>query len=449
MDKKIFFKWSLRDLIVAIGPLGFAIILTVIAVYFYVDPAPPNHLTIATGDADQSDLAQFAKEYGEILKEDGVRLDVKTTANPFENLKALMDDDVRTDAAFVPDGLGSTAKEPYVESLGSLYYQPIWIFYRGNKAITHISELDGRKISVGQNRHGTSIIAQRLLALNGVNLKDNPNILNLDAVSAAAALKKGDIDAAFFILPPESPLVLDLFSSKDIHVLDNEQAEGIERTNPSYHHLILSRGAIDLKNDKPDHDIDMLGTTTTLLVRDDLHPALQYLLLKAASQLHGDPGIFEKRGEFPSNKDDAFSLSSDARQYYKSGTPFWQRYLPFWLAVWVGRFIFLVIPFLAIVVPLISAVPKIYFWRIRQRIYHAYGELKYLETQIGPNPSVNEFEGYLLRLDAIEARVNKIRVPQNFAEHIYSLRGHIQLVRDSLVTMAEKLSRAHDGEREA
>lgn len=442
MDKKIFFRWSLRDLFVAIGPVGFAVLLIVVAMYFYVDPAPPKRLTIATGDSDQSDLAQFAKEYAEILKEDGVQLEIKSTSNPFENLKALTNDNERVDAAFVPDGLGSTEKQPYVESLGSLYYQPVWIFYRGSKPVTHIAQLEGRKISVGRNRHGTSIIAKRLLRLNGVNTKDNPNLVNLDAASAAEALKKGEIDAAFFILPPESPLILDLFLAKDIHVLDNEQAEGIERNNPTFHHLVLARGSIDLKNDKPDRDIDMVGTTTTLLVRDDLHPALQFLLLKAATQLHADPGIFEARGEFPSNKDDAFPLSSDARQYYKSGGPFWQRYLPFWLAVWVGRFIFLVIPFLAIVLPLLRTAPKIYFWRLRQRIYRSYGELKHLETQIGPNPTIQEYEDFLLRLDAIEARVNKIRVPQSLTEYVYSLRLHIQLVRDSLTATAEKLARA-------
>jgi len=442
MDKKIFFKWSLRDLFIAIGPVGAAILILTIVAFIYVDPAPPSHFTIATGDPDQSDLTQFAKEYQQLLKEDGVQLDIKATENPFENLRLLENDDAHVDAAFVPDGLGSTEKQPDVVSLGSLYYQPLWIFYRGSKPLTHISQLDGHKISVGQLKHGTNIIAKRLLRLNGIKIQDNPNLVNLDAASAAAALKKGEIEAAFFMLPPESPIIHDLFSDSSLHVFDNEQAEGIEKKNPSFHHLVLARGAIDLKNDKPDHDVDMLAVTTTLLVRDDLHPALQFLLLKAASQLHSDPGVFERRGEFPANKDDVFPLSSDAHQYYKSGGPFWQRFLPYWLAAWLDRFVFIVIPFLAIVLPLIRTVPKIYFWRLRQRVYKAYGELKYLETQIGENPTIKEYEDFLLRLDAIEARVNKIRVPKNFAEYIYSLRGHIQLVRDRLSSSVEKLAAA-------
>jgi TRAP transporter TAXI family solute receptor len=442
MDKKIFYKWSLRDLAVAIGPVGLAIIILVTLAYTYIDPAPPNHLTIATGDSDETDLAQFASEYQAILKDDGVRLDIRQSDGPFQNLKMLEDDKASVDVAFVQDGLGTTTEQPDVESLGSLYYEPIWIFYRGKTALTHISQLDGKKISVGRVKHGTNVIARRLLKLNGIDVEKNPNLINLDPTSAVAALKNGEVDAAFFMLPPESAVIRDLFLTKDIHVFDDEQADGTEKINASFHHLVLSRGAIDLKNDKPDHDIDLLATTATLLIRDDLHPALQFLLLKAATQLHQQPGIFEHRGEFPANKDDVFQLSSDARQYYKSGGPFWQRYLPYWLAAWIDRFIFIVIPFLAIVLPMIKMVPRIYYWRIRQRIYKSYGELKYLETQIGPNPGINEFEDYLTRLDAIENRVNKIKVPQNFTEYIYSLRGHIQFVRDHLSRTTEKLAHA-------
>lgn len=440
MDKKIFFRWSLRDLMVAVGPVGAVVIVFVILAGLYLDPAPPNHLTIATGDADQTDLAQFAKEYQAILKEDGVRLDIQATDGPFENLKILEKDSSGVSVAFVQDGLGSAEKQPDIESLGSLYYEPIWIFYRGNKVLSHLSQLDGKKISVGRVNHGTNIIAKRLLKLSGVDMQNNARLVNLDSQSAVQALKKGEIDAAFFLAPPESPIIHDLLLAKGVTLFDNEQAEGVEKNNPSFHHLVLARGAIDLKNDLPNHDVDLLATTNTLLIRDDLHPALQFLLLKAAGQLHSDPGVFEHRAEFPSNKADVFPLSSDARQYYKSGGPFWQRYLPYWLAAWVDRFIFLVIPFLAILVPMIRTIPKIYYWRIRQRIYRSYGELKFLETQLSPHPSVREYEDFLIRLDAIEARVNTIKVPQNFAEYIYSLRGHIQFVRDRLSETANRIA---------
>ncbi|MGZ3741401.1 MAG: TAXI family TRAP transporter solute-binding subunit, partial [Bdellovibrionota bacterium] len=161
-----------------------------------------------------------------------------------------------------------------------------------------------------------------------------------------------------------------------------------------------------------------------------LHPALAYLLLKAASQIHDSPGVFERRGEFPSNKDDAFPLSEDAIQFYKSGGSFWQRILPYWLAAWFDRFILLVIPILAFLLPLFKLVPNMYHWRLRSKIYQRYGELKHIETEITPDVQTNA--ELLKRLDLIEDRVNRMKMPKNFAEYIYSLKGHIQFVRDRL-----------------
>ncbi|CAM6005655.1 unnamed protein product [Sphagnum balticum] len=133
-----------------------------------------------------------------------------------------------------------------------------------------------------------------------------------------------------------------------------DQAEAAIRQFPYLHHLVLPHGVIDLKANIPDHDVDMVSPTATLLVRDDLHPALVYLLLKAASQIHSDPGIFEKKNEFPIDKDYVFPLSDEAKNYYKSGAPFWQRYLPFWLAILVDRFILIIIPLLALIIPIVK-----------------------------------------------------------------------------------------------
>ena len=182
----------------------------------------------------------------------------------------------------------------------------------------------------------------------------------------------------------------------------------------------------------PKEEINLVASTATLLIRDDLHPALAYLLLKAATEVHSSPGIFEKRGEFPTNKDDAFALSKDAIQFYKSGGPFWQRYLPYWLAAWFDRFVLIVIPIIAFVLPLIRLIPRFYNWRLRTKIYQRYGELKFLETQIKLEVTTVEYNDYLHQLHLIEDRVNKMKMPQNFSEYIYSLKGHIQFVRDRI-----------------
>lgn len=426
---------SVRDLLFSVGPLVVVVIIALIFLYKHIDPAPPSHLTMATGD-DQSDLDQYAKEYQRLLKQDGVTLNIRPSKGPIENLHLLEDDSANVDVAFVQDGLGSPDEQKDVVSLGSLYYQPLWVFYRSSSVLNHLSQLEGKKIAVGRLGHGTHILAKRLLRLSGVDMKKT-QLINIDSTESMAALEKGSVDAAILLMSPQNPIVHELAINPHLKMMNILQAEGISRKDASYHHLVLPRGSLDLAKDIPRDDVNLLASTTTLLVRDDLHPALAYLLLKAATEIHSEPGLLEKRGEFPANKDDQFPLSDDALQYYKSGGPFWQRYLPYWLAAWVDRFFLLVIPILAVVLPLLRAIPRLYQWRIRSRIYQRYGELKFIETQMqslmASKPLAEiDFADFRHKLDVIEDRVNKMKVPKNFTEYIFSLLGHIQFVRDRM-----------------
>jgi TRAP-type uncharacterized transport system substrate-binding protein len=430
MNKNILLNYSLRDALVIGLP---CLAITASILWFaaeHLDPSPPNHFAIATGE-DQSDLDLLAKEYQEILKQSGVRLDIVHTSGPMENLAKLQDEKTNIDAAFVQDGLGSPAKQPDVVSLGSLYYEPIWVFSRSKIPLTHFSQLEGKRVASGRAGHATHVITVRLLKLNGVN-PSNTTFVHMDAAASADALIAGQVDAAVFLLPPDDPLLHKLATHKDLKLMDVEQAEAIARRDAAFNHLILPRGAIDLNADMPSRDKQLVSSTGTLLVRGDLHPALAYLLLTAAQQIHSAPGILEHRNEFPSNKDDSFALSEDAVQYYKSGGSIWQRHLPFWLAAWFDRFILIVIPIIAFILPLFKVVPNLYHWRLRSRIYQRYGELKHIETQITPHTSKILADDLLNRLDLIEDRVNRMKMPSNFSEYIYSLKGHIQFVRERL-----------------
>ena len=411
------------------------IIISLVLGIRHLDPAPPNHITISIGD-DQGDLQSIMKQYQRILKADGVKLEVKLSPGPFENLRRLEDDSSGVSAAFVPDGLGSAIKEPDVESLGSLYYEPIWVFYRSKNDYTYFSQLMGEKIAVGEIGHGTQVYAERLLTMSGLDPSE-AQLINMNSSESAQALKKGEIDAAVFMLPADSPIIHDLAIQKDLKLMDVSQAEAISRKDGAFRHLILPRGALDLESNVPNKEMNLVSSTTTLLVRDDLHPALAYLLLKAATEVHNAPGIFEKHGEFPMGKDDTFSLSKDASQFYKTGGSFWQRYLPYWLAAWFDRFLFLVIPVLAFILPLIRTIPRVYNWRLRTKIYQRYGELKFLETEIKLDATKEEQENYLKQVNMIEERVNRMKMPKNFSEYIYSLKGHIQFVRDRIEKMSK------------
>lgn len=467
MNKKIIFDRSLKDIAVAVGPTLILVVAALGLAYKFINPAPPKHLVIATGD-DEGDYAFYAGEYKDIIKESGVTLELRPTTGARENLKLLRDPKSKVDAAFVQDGIDSSpplvatvqttanpnasrlpqaaatstaatqqaATDPNATkinlvSLGSLYYEPMWIFTRGQTPITRFSQLKGKRVVVGEHGGGTPALAWRLLKASGIQ-KTDITILHFGYNEAADALLKGTADAAFFLATPDDPMVKKLFNEKSIRIMDVDQAEAITRHIPYLHHLVLPHGAIDLAQNIPEHDINLVAPTATLVARDSTHPALIYLMLKAASQVHSEPGIFEAKNEFPTDKVYDFELSSEAKQFYKSGAPFWQRYLPFWLATLVDRFLFAVLPLLAIILPMIKTIPKILDWRVRSRIYQRYGELKYLETQIKAEHNGKQFADHLKELDVIEERVNHMKVPVEFADHLYVLREHIHFVRERL-----------------
>ena len=430
MNKKIFFGRSIKDILFAIGP-AFVLLSIVCAIgYKYVDPAPPNHLVIVTGNGEGA-YRKYAKLYKEIMKEDGVDLEIRPSSGAAENLRLLNDPNSDVDVGFVQDGLGSSEASPDLSSLGSLYYEPIWVFYQGKAELTRFSQLTGKKIAVGAQGEGTHALILSLLKASGVD-DTNSKLLNIGWRDGYQAINKGEADVAVFLATPEEHLIKRMLSDKKLRLMSLDQAEAITRQIPFLHHLTLPHGAIDLKLNLPSQDVHMVAPTATLLARDSLHPALIYLLLKAATQIHSEPGIFEKKDEFPIDKDYEFPLADEAKRYFKSGTPFWQRYLPFWLATLVERFILVFIPLIALIIPIVKMVPNVYQWRIRSRIYHRYGELKYLETQIGPDTKSVKYAEFLHKLDEIEERVNKMKVPLDFSDHIYVLREHIDFVRSRL-----------------
>ena len=417
----------------------FGLVIIGVAVHF-IAPAPPHKIVMTTGDGE-GDYAAFAKQYQAILKEDGIELEIRPSKGAVENLQRLSDPNSGVDVGFVQDGVGSAEKNPDLSSLGSLYYEPIWIFYHvKNKSLNwhRLNDLSGKRIAIGEDGSGTQNLVQRLLRSAGVDAK-SATLLKIGQEAAADALRKGTLDAAFFLATPEDAMMVKLLHDPNLQLMSLDQAEAITRQNPYLHHLTLPHGTIDLKTGTPAQDVEMVAPTATLIARDDMHPSMVYLLLHAVSQVHDDPGIFEKRREFPTDNNYEFPLSDEAAHFYKSGLPFWQKYLPYWAATLLDRFLVVMLPLLALLYPIMKAVPNIYRWRVRTRIYRYYGELKFLETQLKPLTSDDQLFGYYAKLDDIEDRVNQMKVPLEFSEHIYSLRGHIDLVRSRLHRLSQPI----------
>jgi len=433
-EKKILSS-SKKDIFLAVGPPLILVVGLISIAYRYIDPAPARQFVISTGEAD-GDYQSYAEQYKEILKDEGINLILRPSKGTWENMSRLKDPNSDVEAGFVEDGLGSPKDAPDLSSLGSLYYEPVWLFYRGNLPLTRFSQLKGKKVAIGIKGGGAHTLALQLLKVSGID-KKNAQLQEIGDLEAVDALTKNEVDAALFLATPDDQLIKKMMQLDGIHLMSVDQAEAVTRQIPFLHHLILPHGVIDLSKNIPDHDIDLVSPTATLLVRDSLHPALVYLLLKAAAQVHSDPGIFEKKNEFPVDKDYQFPLSDDAKNFYKSGAPFWQRYLPFWLATLVDRFIIIIIPLAALIIPIVKLVPRFLQWRVKNRIYQRYGELKFLEAQIQPDSGHQKYEEFLVQLDAIDDRVHRMKVPLDFSEFFYGLREHIHFVRERLHRLLE------------
>ncbi len=396
----------------------------------FVQPAPPKKV-VMTGGAEGGAYEGYAVQYRDKLASEGIELDLRRSAGSVENLKRLMDDNSGVGIGFVQGGIARAGDDEDLMSLAGLYYEPLWVFYRGGAELDHASRLRGRRIAIGPEGSGTRPLALQVLALAGMDAR-NTTFLDLDANHAAEALARGQIDAAMMIADTDSPPVVRLLHDKSVKLMSFGQAEALTRHLPFLSHVVLPEGGIDFAANLPARDVHLVAPTANLVVRDDIHPALITLLLQAATEIHGGPGLLRKAGEFPSGKGVDLAMSLDAERYLKSGPPFLQRHLPFWMAVFIDRMVVMLVPVLAILIPVVRFTPTVYAWRIKSRIYRWYGKLKVLEIDMQSAKSAEEVRALIERLDAIEQSVSRIPTPLAFSEYLYNLRSHIDLVRARL-----------------
>ncbi|MCX7145004.1 MAG: ABC transporter substrate-binding protein [Sulfuritalea sp.] len=399
----------------------------------FIKPAPPDQLIVSTG-GESGAYQRFAARYKDVLARYGVALVAKPSAGSPENLERLRNPEFEVDAGFIQGGTARLGEEDELVSLGDMYYEPLWIFYReaalrgGNRVL----DLKGKRVAIGGAGSGTHHLAMELLAANGLDAK-NTKLIEVGGLSLVESMQKGEVDAVFVVGPTQSSLVWALLYTPGVGLMSLAHAEAYTRRFPHLARLVLPRGAIDLTLDIPPHDTQLVSPMATLLVREDTHPALIDLLMQAASEVHGQPGVFQKPGEFPRAGHSEFPLSKEAERYYKSGKPFLQRYLPFWAATLIDRMVVMLVPLLAVLVPLFKFAPQLYGWRVRSRIYRRYGELKFLENEINEEPERHSRAEWMEKLDAIEKDASGIRTPLTFSDMLYTLRGHIDLVRDMIL----------------
>jgi TRAP transporter TAXI family solute receptor len=427
---------SLRDLLISAGPFALLAVALLVAAYFWLDPTPPRRVTLATGPA-QSAYDEFGKRYKKALAANGIDVVLLPSQGSSENLRLLRDG--KADLGFVQGGSNdrAAAEESELQSLGSLFVEPVWLFYRVDSAkkvsptatLSALTQLQGLRLNVGAEGSGVPLLMDKLFEANNI---DAQKIVRsrLDQTAATVAFLSGELDAIVFASAPESLMVQMLLQTPGVKLMDFAQSEAYSRRFPFLTPVVLPRGVVDLARDLPPADLRLVATTTALLTREETHPALLQLFAQAARDLHGPAGWFNRAGTFPTLEHSEYPVSREAERAITGGMPFLQRYLPFWLANLVERMWLALGIIIAILLPLSRIVPPLYEFRIRSRVFRWYGQLRAIELQMDADNAEPPRIGQ--ELDELEEKVGRVSVPLSYADELYALRNNISLVRRRL-----------------
>lgn len=414
--------------------LGALIIFAVIiGIFLIANPPPPKTVTVATG-ADGGTYSEYGKRYQEFFAKRGIELKLVPTKGAQENVDLLLDPNSGVDIAFIQSGLIDPDQANHIETLGSIGYEPIWVFYRGSDkdgSLQKFTDFAQRKIAIGEKGSGTYAEAMHMLSLNG--LDKSPNLLAMASASAVDAIEQGNIDAIFLIQGVQSRNIQRLLKNPDLHLANFVRAEAYAQNIPYLERLSIPMGGLDLKRNFPAENTQIIATTTELVIKDSVHPAIQMLFMEAAHDINGKEAIFTKRGEFPSFRGSGLHESQQATLYYQKGLPFLMNHLPFWLAEFIHRTVFFLLPMLVIAFPVVRYLPEFWENRLRDRINAVYSVLEKLEKDITGAYDSNQQAAYLARLDDIEQTALKLKHSKALAQNYYTLRSHIDYVRGCLM----------------
>ncbi|MDM0002083.1 TAXI family TRAP transporter solute-binding subunit [Variovorax sp. J22P240] len=432
------FLLSIRDLIASAGPVIFLVIGLLVAAYWWLQPQPPKQVTLATGPAGSAN-AEFGKRYAAALKTDGIEVVLKPTDGSLDNLQLLRNGGA--DVAFVRGGSADPVKdeEAGLTSLGSLFFEPLWFFYRTDAArkidrktatLTSLTQLKGLRINVDKPGSGVPDIMDRMFRANHMD-SATLELSNLEQTPATEALQAGLLDVIVLASAPQSPLVQRLLRAPDIQLMDFAQSDAYSRRFAFLQPVTLPRGVVDLASDLPSQDVSLLAATTSLLAREETHPALRQLFAQSAQTLHGGAGWFNRARDFPNTRTSELPVSPEGDRAINGTPPFWQRYLPFWASNLVERMWLVLGGLLVLMLPLSRVVPPLYQFRVRRRVFRWYARLRDVESRLESGKGTTE--ALLKELDDLDRVVNKVAVPLSYADELYALRNNIYAVRKRIL----------------
>jgi TRAP-type uncharacterized transport system substrate-binding protein len=392
------------------------------AIFVLGRPLPPRTVVMTTG-TEGGIYREFGEKYRATLARYGIDLQLRPSLGNVENLARLKDASSGVSAGFVAGGLTTEKASPGIESLGTISYDPVWIFCRGLQDPVQLKDLNGKRVSI--NPEGG--VLRDLEHAN--ELEKEITTVPLAPAAAGAALLRGEIDCACMLTGADAPIVKKLLADSRVSLMTFPRADAYVALYPFLRKVTVPRGVGSLAKDLPSQDVTLVAPMASLLVRGDLHPAIQFLLLQAAQDIHSGPGILRRPGQFPAAEPVDVPLSMEARAFYKTGGSFFQRHLPFWLAVLATRFVLVLVPLAGVVYPLLRIVPAVIGFAIDRRLNVLYAELRKIEARIGAGGSAEDVAADLMRFND---KLMQTRVPAYRARSLYTLKQHASLVGDHL-----------------
>ncbi len=431
---------NIKDALVSAGPIAILAVALIVLAYWWLNPTPPKEVRLATGPA-QSAYASFGDQYRAALASNKIKVDLVASEGSFNNLQLLRDG--KADLAFVQGGTAAITDDDLetLVSLGALFVEPVWLFYRTDAVqrinkrpqLSNLTQLAGWKVNVGTDGSGVPTLFTQLLDANHL-APTQLTLSHLGETPATVDFLAGKIDAMVFVSAPESLMVQMLLQTPGVQLMDFPQNEAYGRKFKFLTPVTLPRGIVDLAGNVPPQDVRLLASTTSLLVRDDTHPAIKTLFAQASQGIHSNAGWFNRARDFPNSKSSELPVAQEGVRAINEPSPWLQRYLPFWMANVVERMWLVMGVLIAFMLPLSRIVPPLYQFRVRSRVFKWYGRLRAIEHEM--EQATADREAIRTELQDLAQKVEKITVPLSYADELYALRSHIHWVLQKLELQA-------------
>lgn len=416
-------------------------LLLVWLLFRFLDPAPPRVLVMTTGSEGGSYHRFGLAMQRELAKQD-LELQLRPSRGSLDNLQRLTDGSGEVQLGLIQSGtelLLEPGQRNQLIGLSALYHEPLWLFQRQGVDITRLSDLHDKRVAVGSEGSGTWAVLKGLFEQrqdgSRLDLLNNGLWRKMGSSAATDALLAGELDAAFLVLPADNRLVTRLAANPDISLVNLAQADAFAARLDFLEALEVPTGLLNIATNMPQQDTKVLSPVAMLVGNQDFHPALTAVVLEAARKVLREGNLLDKPGRFPAGEPMGLELSKEADYYHRQGMPFLQRYLPFQVASAIDRYVVLIIPFIAIMFPLLKTMGPLYRWRVRARVYRWYEHLRRIDKLIYSGKIKQQYAEQIQGLKALESELNHVDVPLSYAHELYSLHLHVRYMIYRLETL--------------